>query len=78
MAGKALIVSDEIYHGLAYAGRACSALEVLEEVGVALTPGVDFDPGGQGYIRISYASSLEDIDEGLTRLGAFLARRETA
>ncbi len=49
--------------------------EILDEVGVALTPGVDFGPGGEGFLRISYASSLEDIDEGLTRLGAFLARR---
>ncbi len=51
------------------------AFEVLEQAGVAITPGVDFGPGGQGYIRISYANSLENIDEGMTRLRHFLAER---
>jgi aspartate/methionine/tyrosine aminotransferase len=51
------------------------AFQVLEEAGVAVTPGVDFGPGGQGYIRISYANSLENIDEGMNRLQNFLASR---
>ncbi len=51
------------------------AFQILEEAGVAVTPGVDFGPGGQGYIRISYANSLENIDEGMDRLQAFLAER---
>jgi aspartate/methionine/tyrosine aminotransferase len=51
------------------------AFEILEEAGVAVTPGVDFGPGGEGYIRISYANSLENIDEGMNRLQAFLADR---
>jgi aspartate/methionine/tyrosine aminotransferase len=51
------------------------AFEILEEAGVAVTPGVDFGPGGAGYIRISYANSLANIDEGMNRLGAFLAKR---
>ena len=49
------------------------AFRVLEQAGVALTPGVDFGPGGEGYLRISYANSLENIDEGMNRLEAFLA-----
>ena len=44
----------------------------LEQAGVALTPGVDFGPGGEGYLRISYANSLENISEGMDRLQAFL------
>ncbi len=48
------------------------AFEVLERSGVALTPGVDFGPGGEGYVRISYANSLERIAEGMQRLEAFL------
>jgi aspartate/methionine/tyrosine aminotransferase len=51
------------------------AFQVLEEAGVAVTPGVDFGPGGQGYIRISYANSLENIDLGMNRLEGFLAGR---
>jgi (5-formylfuran-3-yl)methyl phosphate transaminase len=51
------------------------AFEILETAGVALTPGVDFGPGGQGYLRISYANSLENLAEGLDRLERFLAAR---
>jgi aspartate/methionine/tyrosine aminotransferase len=51
------------------------AFEILEDAGVAVTPGVDFGPGGEGYIRISYANSLANIDEGMNRLEAFLAKR---
>jgi aspartate/methionine/tyrosine aminotransferase len=53
------------------------AFEILESTGVAVTPGVDFGPGGQGYIRISYANSLENIEEGMNRLQKFLASRAT-
>ena len=49
------------------------AFELLEQTGVAVTPGVDFGPGGEGYIRISYANSIANISEGLNRLAAFLS-----
>jgi aspartate/methionine/tyrosine aminotransferase len=52
------------------------AFEILERAGVAVTPGVDFGPGGEGYIRISYANSLANIAEGMNRLATFLAGRE--
>jgi len=48
------------------------AFRILEEASVAVTPGVDFGPGGEGFIRISYANSLENIDEGMNRLQGFL------
>jgi aspartate/methionine/tyrosine aminotransferase len=51
------------------------AFEILEHAGVAVTPGVDFGPGGEGYIRISYANSIKNIEEGMRRLQAFLATR---
>ena len=41
---------------------------------MAVTPGVDFGPGGEGYVRISYANSMEAIEEGMERLAAFLQR----
>jgi aspartate/methionine/tyrosine aminotransferase len=51
------------------------ASEILEQAGVAVTPGVDFGPGGQGYLRLSYANSLENVDEGMRRLLGFLQDR---
>ena len=50
--------------------------DILEEVGVAITPGVDFDPKrGKTTIRISYARSTEEITAGIMRLGEFMAKR---
>ncbi len=52
------------------------AAEILEQAGVAVTPGLDFDPvRGHTTLRFSYARSPEDIAEGLARLAAFMARR---
>lgn len=52
------------------------AAEILEGAGVAVTPGLDFDPvrGGRT-LRFSYARSTADIAEGLDRLEAFMAGR---
>ncbi len=53
------------------------AAEILEHAGVAVTPGLDFDPvRGHGTIRFSYARATEDIAEGLRRLAKFMAERE--
>jgi len=51
------------------------AFEILEQAKVGVTPGVDFGRNGEGYLRFSYANSLENITEALRRLEAFLARR---
>ncbi len=52
------------------------AAEILAEAGVAVTPGLDFDPhrGGRT-LRFSYARATADIVEGLARLRAFANRR---
>ena len=42
--------------------------EVLEKTGVAIAPGRDFGAMGEGYIRLSYAQSMENIDRALTKL----------
>jgi aspartate/methionine/tyrosine aminotransferase len=48
---------------------------ILREAGVAVTPGLDFDPGrGRGTLRFSYARSTADIAEGLSRLRAWSER----
>jgi len=51
------------------------AYEILEGCQVAVTPGVAFGRNAEGYLRFSYAASVERIQEGLRRLGAFLAAR---
>lgn len=48
------------------------AFEILEHAHVAVTPGIDFGTNGEGYLRFSYANSLENIQEGLRRLDAYL------
>lgn len=52
------------------------AFQLLEETGVAVTPGVDFGPGGEGYLRLSYANSVDNITEGMNRLAGFLDQLE--
>lgn len=52
------------------------AAEILDKAGVAVTPGLDFDPArGGGTLRFSYARATADIEEGLGRLKAFMAGR---
>jgi (5-formylfuran-3-yl)methyl phosphate transaminase len=51
------------------------AYQILEQSHVAVTPGAAFGRNAEGYLRFSYASSVERIHEGLSRLGAFLATR---
>ena len=48
------------------------ALEVLEKAHVGITPGIDFGTNGEGFIRLSYANSIENIKTGMDRLEAWL------
>ena len=53
------------------------AAEILDKAGVAVTPGLDFDPvRGHQTLRFSYARATEDIVEGLERLARFMADRQ--
>jgi aspartate/methionine/tyrosine aminotransferase len=62
-------VSDLTGDSLGFARR------ILDEAGVAVTPGLDFDPvRGAGTLRFSYARATEDIREGLRRLRDFMRR----
>jgi len=47
------------------------ANKLAEEGLVGVTPGVAFGEGGEGHFRISYASSMEDIQEAMKRLRKF-------
>ena len=51
------------------------AFEILEKAGVGVAPGIDFGSGAEGYLRFSYANSLENITEGLRRIEEFLRNR---
>ena len=51
------------------------AFEILREAKVGITPGVDFGANGEGYVRLSYANSLENIAEGLRRIENYLRDR---
>ncbi|MBN1848378.1 MAG: pyridoxal phosphate-dependent aminotransferase [Deltaproteobacteria bacterium] len=51
------------------------AFEILEKAGVGVTPGIDFGQNAEGYIRFSYANSLENIQQGLDRIEEFLKKR---
>ena len=55
---------------------AALAREILEQAGVAVTPGIDFDPvRGTRTLRFSYAQSTADIAEGLDRLARWMSAR---
>ncbi len=63
-------VSDYTDDALGFAG------EILDQAGVAVTPGLDFDPKrGHHWLRFSYARGTADITEGLARLSAFMKGR---
>ena len=51
------------------------AFDILEHAHVGVTPGVDFGSRAEGYLRFSYANSLERIEEAVDRIGRYLARR---
>ena len=48
------------------------AFDILENAHVGVTPGIDFGKNGEGYLRFSYANSMEKISEGLDRIERYL------
>jgi aspartate/methionine/tyrosine aminotransferase len=48
------------------------AFDILEKAHVGVTPGIDFGDNGEGYLRFSYANSMENIIEGLDRIEHYL------
>ena len=51
------------------------AFDILEKARVGVTPGIDFGTNAEGYLRFSYANSIENIAEGLERLERYLMER---
>jgi aspartate/methionine/tyrosine aminotransferase len=54
------------------------ASSLLDEAGIAIIGGPDFGILGEGYVRLSYANSTENIVRALDRMGDFLASRKAA
>jgi (5-formylfuran-3-yl)methyl phosphate transaminase len=52
------------------------AFDILEKAHVGVGPGIDFGQNGEGYLRFSYANSLENIEEGMERLQKYLTMRD--
>ena len=71
-------VSAQLGTGKNAHAKTCTDLSklLLEKAHVALVPGEAF--GAPGFLRLSYATSIERIDEGLRRLGKFFSRAEAA
>lgn len=51
------------------------AFDILEKAHVGVAPGIDFGKNGEGYLRFSYANSLENIAEGMNRIEQYLQTR---
>jgi len=51
------------------------AWRLLDEAGVAVAPGIDFGPGGEGFLRFSYATDLSRLHEGVHRLAEWAQSR---
>jgi aspartate/methionine/tyrosine aminotransferase len=51
------------------------AFEILKEAKVGVTPGIDFGKNAEGYLRFSYANSLENIKEGMERIDIYIRRK---
>ncbi len=52
------------------------AFDILEKAHVGVTPGIDFGSNGEGYLRFSYANSMENITRGLDRVERYLAQKK--
>jgi aspartate/methionine/tyrosine aminotransferase len=51
------------------------AFDILKNAHVGVAPGIDFGANGEGYLRFSYANSIENIAEGMNRLEAYIKTR---
>jgi len=49
------------------------AFDILEKAHIGVTPGIDFGANGEGYLRFSYANSMDKLKVGLDRLEGYLS-----
>jgi len=48
------------------------AFDILKEAKLGVTPGIDFGTNAEGYLRFSYANSIENIEEGMNRVERYI------
>ena len=48
------------------------AFDILDKVHIGVTPGIDFGANGEGYLRFSYANSMENLAIGMDRMESYL------
>lgn len=48
------------------------AFDILDKVKVGVAPGIDFGPNAEGFLRFSYANSLEKLEQGVARLRGYM------
>ena len=48
------------------------SMDILDKVGLGVAPGIDFGPSFKKYIRLSYSSSLKNIQVGLDKIQGFI------
>lgn len=51
------------------------AYDILEKAHVGVTPGIDFGNCAEGFLRLSYANSLQNLEEGMNRMEKYLKSR---
>ncbi len=51
------------------------AFDLLERAHIGVTPGIDFGTQTEGFLRLSYANSLENLAEAMRRLEAYISQR---
>ena len=67
-----VLANAKAFHGDSYK----LAFDILKKVKVGVTPGIDFGSGAEGYLRFTYANSIERIEEGMDLLRGYLEREE--
>ena len=50
------------------------AFDILRKAHVGVTPGIDFGKNGEGFLRFSYANSIENIEKGMNRLEEYIKK----
>jgi len=48
------------------------AFDILDKAHIGVTPGIDFGANGEGYLRFSYANSMENLAIGMDRMETYL------
>lgn len=51
-------------------------VDLAEKIQLAIIPGIAFGPEAEGYVRISYAASMEQLTEAMTRLGDYMKKQK--